>query len=586
MIRRWRIVSQTAFFLLFLFLLMRTQYSGSDSLRTPVKTLLEIDPLHLLTTLLATGAVAGLMWLALITLALTFVFGRFFCGWVCPLGVLVQLAQKLPVRRRADVVASNRWHPSQKIKFYLLAALLAAAVFGLQWSGLLDPLSIYVRSLGLVVLPGIELAARQLFEAVYRHDPLGLSAVTEPVFEWLQGRAFAFHQPRFLQAFPLGLLFIAILVLGFARHRFWCRTLCPLGALLGLVARTGLLRIRKSGECRGCARCTFECQGAAEPEASSGWRPSECLVCGNCTAVCAQSGLAMGFGRPSLPRLRPARRQGRVPKRVEGKRVEGERAQGQRGEGERAAGRRMPPRVARDGRAGEPSGPVGSQLERRHFLLAAVAGVVTVPLLRLTDGAGGRVHPALIRPPGALEESEFLARCVRCGECMKVCLTNGLQPTFLEAGFEGLWTPRLVPRTGYCEYQCTLCGQVCPTQAIRRLPIEEKRRVRIGLAQIDPGRCLPYAFQKNCIVCEEHCPLPVKAIWFEEVAVRDHRGESRVVKQPRVDLDLCTGCGICETKCVVRDLPAIRVTSANEDRNPGNRVLLDALRTPGRNPGS
>jgi ferredoxin len=195
-------------------------------------------------------------------------------------------------------------------------------------------------------------------------------------------------------------------------------------------------------------------------------------------------------------------------------------------------------------------------------------------MLRL-GAAPERVDPALIRPPGALPEREFLERCVRCGECMKVCLTHGLQPTLLEAGLEGLWTPRLVPRLGYCEYNCTLCGQVCPTQAIRRLPLEVKRRVRIGLAAIDTSRCLPYAFQTSCIVCEEHCPLPRKAIWFDEREVVTRDGALRRVKQPKVAIDLCTGCGICETKCVVQDLPAIRVTSANEDRNPENRVLLE-----------
>jgi formate hydrogenlyase subunit 6/NADH:ubiquinone oxidoreductase subunit I len=158
---------------------------------------------------------------------------------------------------------------------------------------------------------------------------------------------------------------------------------------------------------------------------------------------------------------------------------------------------------------------------------------------------------------------------------MKVCLTNGLQPVLLEAGLAGLWTPRLYPRIGYCEYNCTLCGQVCPTQAIRRMTPEEKKRVRIGLAAFDTGRCLPYAYQKMCMVCEEHCPTSPKAIWFEEVDVTTQDGGRRRVKQPRVSIDRCIGCGICESKCPIQDLPAIRVTSANEDRNPNNRVLLD-----------
>jgi polyferredoxin len=537
MVRRLRIATQTLFFLVFLFLLVRTQYAGTDTLGLPVKVFLEIDPFHFLTTLLATGRIQGLLWLALITVALTFAFGRAFCGWVCPMGTTIQLVQKLPLRRRQSVIESNRWRPSQRIKYYLLGGLLVASIFGVQWSGVFDPLSLIIRSLGLIVLPGIELALRGLFDAAYRHNPLGLSGVTEPVFEWLKGRVVNFEQPHFQQTFLIGLVFLVILVLSFSRHRFWCRVLCPLGALLGGIARFGLLRIRQVDRCGGCGRCTFSCQGAAEPEVPDGWRPSECVVCGNCTAVCPGS-LKMGLRRPRVRPPKPAESPAPVPAPVF----------------------------------------AGVGLRRRDFLLASAGGLATVPLLRL-GAVPGRFDPLLIRPPGARAEREFLALCVRCGECMKVCLTNGLHPTLFEAGLEGIWTPRLVPRIGYCEYNCTLCGQVCPTQAIRRLPLEVKRKVKIGLAAIDTSRCLPYVFQTTCIVCEEHCPLPRKAIWFEGKDVPAHDGTPRRVKQPHIDPDLCTGCGICETKCVVQDLPAVRVTSANEDRNPDNRVLLE--RAPG-----
>ena len=531
MIRRFRIASQTIFFVLFLYLLTRTQYSGADEIRLPVKVLLEIDPLHFLSTLLATGAVEGLMWLALITIALTWVFGRAFCGWVCPMGTLIQLAEHLPVRRRKRVMETNRWHRSQVIKFYGLAALLVAALFGMQWSGVLDPLSLAVRSLGLVVLPAIEMGLRPVFEAAYLHDPIGISAITEPIYEHLQGGLINFNQPHFHQAFFLGMVFFGVLGLSFLRYRFWCRILCPLGALLGVIARFGLFRIYQSDACTQCHRCLFDCQGAAEPETATGWRPTECVVCGNCTAACQQHGLRMGFGAPRL----------RLPA--------------------------IPPEKPQPAMA-------GAQVTRRHVLLSAGAGLASVPLMRLGESSV-RPNPVLIRPPGARPEPEFLQLCVRCGECMKVCLTNGLQPTFLEAGLEGFWTPRLVPRIGYCEYNCTLCGQVCPTGAIRRLQPEEKRKVRIGIATFDTTRCLPYAFGTTCIVCEEHCPTSPKAIWFEEAEVRDENGARKIVKQPRVSIERCIGCGICETKCPVRDRPAIRVTSATEDRNPENQILLE-----------
>jgi len=201
--------------------------------------------------------------------------------------------------------------------------------------------------------------------------------------------------------------------------------------------------------------------------------------------------------------------------------------------------------------------------------------VVAVPLLRIAPIAkAGAQDPVLLRPPGALEEQEFLKRCVKCGECMKVCTTNGLQPTLFEAGIEGIWSPVLVPRIGYCEFRCTLCGQVCPTGAIKRLQLEEKAKVRIGLAMIDKGRCLPWAHARPCVVCEEVCPTAKKAIWFEDARVRDRKGNSLVVKQPRVDLELCIGCGICEAKCPVLGRPAITVSNVGESRSRENQLLL------------
>jgi Pyruvate/2-oxoacid:ferredoxin oxidoreductase delta subunit len=132
----------------------------------------------------------------------------------------------------------------------------------------------------------------------------------------------------------------------------------------------------------------------------------------------------------------------------------------------------------------------------------------------------------------------------------------------------------LVPRVGYCEYNCNLCGQVCPTEAIEPLPIEEKKKLRLGLATLDRSRCLPYAYDRECMVCEEHCPVSPKAIFFLSQEVQTRNGKTAVLKQPRVDPDRCTGCGICENVCVFKDRAAIRVTSANETRHSGNRAIL------------
>ena len=157
---------------------------------------------------------------------------------------------------------------------------------------------------------------------------------------------------------------------------------------------------------------------------------------------------------------------------------------------------------------------------------------------------------------------------------MKVCTTNGLQPTLLEAGFEGIWSPMLIPSIGYCEYRCTLCGQVCPTGAIRQLGLEEKMKVRIGLAMVDKNRCLPWSHATPCIVCEEVCPTSKKAIWLEKAEVMDQNGNTIMVQRPMVDLNTCIGCGICEAKCPVGGKAAIYVTNIGESRSDDNRLLL------------
>jgi formate hydrogenlyase subunit 6/NADH:ubiquinone oxidoreductase subunit I len=223
----------------------------------------------------------------------------------------------------------------------------------------------------------------------------------------------------------------------------------------------------------------------------------------------------------------------------------------------------------------------GVNLGRRQALTGLAAGVATLPLLRSGAGQGRGGNGLLIRPPGSLEETDFLARCIRCGECMKVCPNNAVQPAWAEAGVEGLWTPVVVPRLGYCEPTCTLCGQVCPTGAIRAFTEHEKAwltadavPIRLGTAFYDRGRCLPWSMATECIVCEEWCPTSPKAIYLVPADVVDSAGGTQHVRQPWVDPALCVGCGACEFACPVRARPAVYVTSVGESRSPNNQLVL------------
>jgi ferredoxin-type protein NapF len=188
-------------------------------------------------------------------------------------------------------------------------------------------------------------------------------------------------------------------------------------------------------------------------------------------------------------------------------------------------------------------------LSRRYVLGSLGFGFVSALMIKANplQTESGLKNNRLIRPPGALPEERFVSVCSGCGECLKVCPNNALQSTLLEAGLAGLYTPRLVPRIGYCEEFCNFCGRVCPTEAIRPLPIEEKRLIQMGVAHIDKTRCIAWDTEKICLVCNEQCSY--------HAIVGDDK------KRPIVKEEKCTGCGICENKCPVDGESAIIVYS-------------------------
>ncbi len=543
-LRRLRRISQVVFLLAFMFLLLRAEFRGTlrgggedIHLRYPVRLFFELDPLVGISNALASHALyRGLLW-SLLVIIPTLFLGRFFCGWVCPMGSLNHFfgSLKSEKKRGKQLIESNRYKRWQTTKYYILIATLVAAFLGTGVVGWLDPFSFLTRSLGLSILPAFNYIAGASLRAGERSDSAVLSQVLGVLHTILNATVLSFKQPHFRQGAALGLLFILILALNFRVSRFFCRALCPLGALLGVLSRWSILGLQKKADsCDNCNRCLLRCQGGDDPIGGVPWRKAECHLCLNCIGECPHEGLAFKF----------------FPK----------------GDGVTA----------------------GPSLARRKALVGLATGAAIIPLLRSTTAFAAEKSERLLRPPGSLEESDFLARCIRCGECMKVCPNNALHPAWSEAGLEGLWTPILVPRVGYCEPSCVLCSEVCPTGAIWETSPQAKgwvvgvssdtKPIRIGTAFYDRGRCLPWAMATDCIVCEEWCPTSPKAIYLEPAEVIDAAGQVKVVKQPRVDPARCVGCGACEYACVVQDRPAVYVTSIGESRSKTNQILLNQRR--------
>jgi polyferredoxin len=528
--------TQTLFLALFVLLLVESRlpqdiyadyslaFSADQDLRLgwPVTFFFHLDPLVGITSLLSGHRwINGLVW-GIGVLLLAVLMGRVFCGFVCPFGTIHHaVSWTRPALKGARMIQANQKTSSQKVKYFLLILILAAAMLGLNLSGLLDPIALLFRSIALAVVPAVGAAMRSVFDAMAASDikilkmlSYGAEIVLAPIF--------GYSTSAFQTAIFIGLVFLGIVALNRIRPRFWCRVLCPLGALLGICSRFSLLRLEKyADKCTHCNLCVKHCQGAASPRPDQEWESAECLACFNCFDVCPEDALAF--------KLRWA-----------------------------------------------PASGVSADMGRRAVLGGLLAGV-SIPFLGKLDGQASKVADSrLIRPPGSLEEDKFLELCQRCGLCMKVCPTNVINPTLGEAGMIGFWTPRLIMTQGYCEYTCTLCGSVCPTGAIRKITAREKieKPIRIGSAYVDRGRCLPWSGNAPCIVCEEVCPTSPKAVYLRKQTVIKPDGTEMPLQVPCVDLRQCVGCGICENKCPVKGLPAIRTIAAGESRSLKNQILL------------
>jgi polyferredoxin len=480
-----------------LFVLSRGSSLPGDLANIPMR----LDPLLGLSSTLAARAFQIGSVLALVTLLLTLVFGRAWCGWLCPLGtVLDMFPSKLGRRRQAAVPESWR-----KAKYALLLIILFAALMGNQTLVFLDPLAILSRTLSTAVWPALDQIVTAL--ATLLSSVPGLDAPVSSVDEAVRPLILPAEPVSYQDALLFASLFIGLVALNVLAPRFWCRYLCPLGGLLGLISRVALFRRQVAESCTACRLCTPACPtGTIDPDRDYASDPAECTVCMECVATCT-----------------------------------------------RGANTFRPATSWPQGRPYDPG--------RREVLLGLGVAAVGIALFR-SDLLAKRESPFLLRPPGTREtnpDAVALTNCTRCGECVRACPTGAIQPAVLQAGLQGMGTPVLVPRLGYCDYACNACGAICPTQAIPLLALEDKQRQVIGRAYIDENRCLPWSDHQPCVVCEEMCPVPEKAIRLEEQEVWMPDGGTATILMPRVVRDLCIGCGICEYRCPVSGDAAIRV---------------------------
>ena len=485
---------QTLSFICFIILLLLAAFPLIPFL--PVDAFLRLDPLVFFGASLSARKIMPFVWTALLVLLLTVLMGRFFCGFLCPMGTTIDVTNRLfkpGGKKRRNTTPSFLTFFKHQFLFFVMGA----ALLGVSFVFLGSPLSLITRFYGLIIYP--------MFCYVGDKALLGF----RPLADYFDITSMVYADvltPRFdLQWFTV-ILFVSIFAMVVFSPRFWCRYLCPSGAIFALVSWKPVVRRHVSDACNQCGLCQKKCPMAAIGEDPLDTDYRECIVCQACVRVCPEDAVdfsVSGFGQERS--CRPLFK------------------------------------------------------ERRKFIKAGASGagaalvtLTSLKHLQIDTYPGSITYPELIRPPGTLPESEFLGRCIRCGECMKACPTNTLQPIGLMAGLSAFFSPKISPRRGPCEPSCNVCGQVCPTGAIRALDLDEKRWAKIGTAHILKHKCLVWEFGKNCLICDEFCPY--NAVEFKMVP-------EIPIAVPYVNENKCSGCGFCEHHCPVQAKAAIVVES-------------------------
>ena len=430
-----------------------------------------------------------------VVLILTLFFGRVYCSTICPLGTLQDVIGFLGrrIRKRHSYQYSA---PRNAIRYVILALTVVFLIAGTGLMlNLLDPFSTFGRIFSNLVRP-VVLSMNNLAAMVL--EPMGVHAfyrIPWPVIAPLSvGVAIA--------------MLVLVVLLSVKHGRLYCNTVCPVGALLGLIARFSLFRITvDSDACTGCKLCERACKAGCIDIRNNSVDATRCVGCYNCFAVCRDNALRLERGWRLTPRS---------------------------------------PQPEQDRRSFIRNSMLwligfSAITERTNEVLQSKPTTIPIP------------PTSPVSPPGSISIAHFTSTCTACHLCVSICPSRVLVPSFLEFGLSGMMQPRMNYQAGHCDYDCMACMDVCPSGAILPMSSEKKKLTQLGVAKFIKRNCVVYTDNTDCGACSEHCPTKaVKMVPYPNPVNKE-------LLIPEVKEELCIGCGACEYACPTRPYKAIYV---------------------------
>ncbi|MGE4586010.1 MAG: 4Fe-4S binding protein [Mangrovibacterium sp.] len=452
----------------------------------------------------------------LVVILFTLLFGRVYCSTVCPLGILQDVINFFSRKFRGKKFRFKYTRAKNLIRYSFLALAVIPLFFGMiSTVGLLDPYSNFGRIFSGLGQPLYTGANNLLSGILLKMEFYVLFPEQLPVTNLAA------------MAYPI-LFLVILLVMASKWGRLYCNTVCPVGTLLGLLSRISLFKIKiDPGTCTKCAKCAIACKSQCINLKDQTVDFSRCVACFNCVNACQDNSISY---KPTL--LRNSRQS--TPRHTPSKNTAGAH--------------------------GTASSPNGTGLSKRQFIAGSLALAGTALGIYRKAGAeetavAGKAKQISIKkeypcsPPGSVSLKHFNDTCTACHLCVSACPNGVLRPSLLEYGLEGFLQPLLDPASGYCNFDCTVCGEICPAGAILPLTKEEKHVTQVGIVRFVKQNCVVFTDETLCGACSEHCPT-------KAVIMVPYKNELNI---PEVNPAICVGCGACEHACPVRPHRAIYV---------------------------